>query len=227
MKRGGKMAICLAGGLAFVPTVPGAISDQNPYKAIVARNAFALVPRPIDNPGPVEPPKPPPNVKLTGITKLSGIVRALLMVTPVGGPAKDPLYLSLKVGQQDGDVQVMAIDDKHGQVSIKMNGQLSTLDFDKDGIKVASMPAPPIPGVLTRPGLPAVPIPPPRPPERPVRGEKVEIPKMTPEVQTIAIEVERERLKQAGDDSAKLLPTTELTPDNSPDSGAEPAAPSQ
>lgn len=223
------MAICLAGGLAFVPAVPGALSDQNPYKAIVARNAFALVPLPqIDPGGPPEPPKPPPNVKLTGITKLSGIVRALLMVTPVGGAAKDPLYLSLKAGQQDGDVQVLAIDDKHGQVSIKMNNQVSTLDFDKDGIKVANLPvAAAIPGVLNRPGLPAVPIPPPKPPERPVRGEKVEIPKMTPEVQTIAIEVERERLKQAGDDSAKLLPTTELTPDNSPDSGAEPAAPSQ
>src|SRR5215204_6023284 len=77
------------GALALSAALQAASADtrQNPYVPIVERNAFGLKPPPPMAPdAPKEEQKPPPNVKLTGISNLFQ-KRALLEITEQGAPA--------------------------------------------------------------------------------------------------------------------------------------------
>src|SRR5688500_11920241 len=78
------------GALALGATVQCVSADtrQNPYQPIVERNAFGLKdPPPPPSTDAKEETKPPPNVKLTGISNLFH-KRALLEVTEQGAAAK-------------------------------------------------------------------------------------------------------------------------------------------
>ncbi len=156
------MLMLLAGGLAAsgpVGAVPADPADS-PYQTIVDRNVFSL-----------KPPPPPPSaednkpqavkITLTGITTILGNKR-VLMKSPAppgkpGEPAKPELSYILTEGQREGDIEVIEIDDKGGNVKLKNAGTIVTLNIDKDGPKLPSTP-PPV-------GAPALPggIPPPIP----------------------------------------------------------------
>lgn len=133
-----------------------------PYKVILTRNAFGLKPPPPPPPVDTTEVGPPPNVKLTGIIAITSPKKAMLVVTPVGKPT--PIYLTVNEGDFSDDslLKVVEIDEQAGSVRIVMNGATSTLDFEKNGIKNATAPAPPpgpaglpaIPGMAPQPGTP-------------------------------------------------------------------------
>lgn len=220
------MAICLASGLTLLPAAHAVVSDGNPYKAIITRNPFGLIPPP--PPAPVTTVTPPSNIQLTGITTLMGKKLAMLMATEPG-PGKTPQSYMLTENQRDGQIEVLEIDDKTGTVKINNAGVNQTLTFDKDGIKAAASPIPGLPGGMPPPGGVGIPMParPGNPPTlggglrqiptaRDVRtpstpaaqptatataasansAAKPTQPPMTPEVQTTMIEVNRELTRE-------------------------------
>ncbi len=129
------------------------IKDQ-PYKVILTRNAFGLKPPPPEVVAPKIEEGPPPNIKLTGIIAITSPKKAMFMVQPVGKTAAS--YLTINEGQEDEGLKVLEIDETLGSVKIAMNGATSTLDFEKNGIKNSTAPAPPPNpnGVQIVPGLP-------------------------------------------------------------------------
>lgn len=142
---------------AFIPLCAlssGAASADNPYDGIVARNVFALKPPPA--PATIEEAKPPPpKIFLTGITTILGKKQALLKSPPPpakpGQPPPTELSYILTEGQREGDIEVVAIDEKAGTVKVLNSGTLFVLNFEKDGQKLSPSTAP---GALA-PGIPA------------------------------------------------------------------------
>jgi hypothetical protein len=127
-------------------------SRDEPYRGIVERNVFGLNPKP-PPPEINTPPPPSPRVFLTGITTVLGNKHALLKTTPPAKPgelAKEQAF-TLAEGQREGEIEVLEINEIARSVKVNNYGTITTLDFDKDGVKVAA--APPGPGgVMARPG---------------------------------------------------------------------------
>lgn len=117
-------------------------TKENPYSAIVERNAFGLRPPP---PPPVETPPtlntPQVTVELTGITSILSKRKALLEITEPG-PGKTPKKPIMEEGDRIDAIEVISIDVEKGQVRIRNSGVESNLSF-----KVAkSLPVPGTPG---------------------------------------------------------------------------------
>lgn len=160
MKHGGKMLVCLAGGFAACVAAHAVTPEPptGPYQSIIDRNLFALKPPP-PPPDPEATKAPPVKITLTGITTILGNKRAL-MKSPAppgkpGEPAKPELSYILTVGQREGDVEVLDIDEVAGNVKLRNAGVEVTLNIDKDGPKLAPS-ASGVPGI---PGVPGAPLP--------------------------------------------------------------------
>jgi hypothetical protein len=130
----------------------------SPYQGIVERNVFNLrpPPTPADN---TPPPVPPPRITLTGITTILGNKRALMKALEPPKPpepAREVSYI-LAEGQRDGDIEVIAIDERAGSVKVNNHGTIQELSFDKDGQKLPNNPPP----LIAPPGLPGAATPPP------------------------------------------------------------------
>lgn len=159
MKLGGRMAICVAGGLVL-HTGARALAVETagtPYQAIVDRNVFALkpAPRPEDNP----PPKtPPPKITLQGITSLFGRKTVAFKVNMSLKPGEPPKEQSLTMseGERQGEITVLEINEPAGTVKFNNQGDEQMLDITKD---IAKPPAGPMPTGFTPTisGLPGVP----------------------------------------------------------------------
>ena len=151
MKRLGKIAVCLAGGLLLNIGLPAATanraptpasapapapapvpvinpSPENPYAAISTRNIFGLNP-----PAPLEPVVNPednlPKITPTGIMGVFGNLQVLFKVAPVGKSApgaKEEFYI-LSRGQRQDDIEVVNIDDKNGLVTFDNHGTTQEL----------------------------------------------------------------------------------------------------
>src|SRR5690349_24775865 len=121
MKHGGKILFCLAGSVVVSIAAQAVTSEtqDNPYQSIVDRNVFALKPPP--PPPDPEATKPPPvKITLTGITTILGNKRALMKAPAPPGkpgePAKQEMSYILTVGQREGDIEVLDIDEVGGNV---------------------------------------------------------------------------------------------------------------
>jgi len=190
MKRGGKMLACMVGSLAIC-TVARAVpaeSSDNPYQSIIDRNVFSLKPPP-PPPDPSEANKPQAlKITLTGITTIFGDKRVLMKTAaPPGKPGEAPKteqsYI-LTVGQREGEIEVIDIDEKAGSVKVNNAGSVQTLTFEKDGAKLPSTPAPAAPGV---PGAPQIPgLPAARPGQLPATGgtPNFQLPSRVPRIPT-------------------------------------------
>ena len=153
MKRLGKIAACLAGGLLLnaglraatanrAPTPASApapapvpvinSSPDNPYAAIATRNIFGLNPpvvETVDTNALLEASLP----KITP-TGIMGIFSNLSVLFKVGGaaavkpgqPAKDEFYI-LSEGQRQDDIEVIKIDEKKSLVTFNNHGTTQEL----------------------------------------------------------------------------------------------------
>jgi hypothetical protein len=129
MKRVGKIAIWLAGGLVLSA---GARADNtavasagNPYTPIVTRNIFGLNPVSAETP----PGDPPPKITLKGIMSVHGRSQALYTVVGTGKPgqpAKDQSYI-LSEGQRQDDVEVLHINDQTSLVTFNNHGTVQEI----------------------------------------------------------------------------------------------------
>ncbi len=165
MTSGGTTLACIAGALALfaAATVRADDASATPYQAIVARNVFGLKPPPTP-PDPEANKPPPPKITLTGITTMLGNKRALMkvMMPPKPGTKQEEQSFILAVGQRDGEIEVLEIDDKAGTVKVNEFGTITNLSFENNGVKLASAPppgAPPMAGgaIPPPPGAPAFP----------------------------------------------------------------------
>jgi hypothetical protein len=159
MKRGGRDLVLLACGmvLGVGATASAVDASQNPYQAVVERNVFGLKPPP--PPPDPESIKPPlPKITLTGIITVGGTKRALMKTPPpVGAPVKpgeppktEQGYI-LALGEREGEIEVLEIDEKAGRVKVNYGGSVTDLTFEKDGVKTPPTPGP---GAVPQPGAP-------------------------------------------------------------------------
>lgn len=132
----------------------------NPYSEIADRNIFGLLDPP---PPPVETepepePEPLPNVKITGITTIKGVARALVKLQIPANPkkkepAREESYILIAGGAPQGGVQVLEIQDDPDpdevKVRVRQRNKESWLGLEKDSAKVAAAPTPP-PGANPR-----------------------------------------------------------------------------
>jgi hypothetical protein len=125
MKRIGKIAVCLAVGMALNASLSAAeaMSPNNPYAPIVARNVFGLnPPKPADTT--LNDTEPPPKITPNGIMTIFGNRQVLFKVSiPArrGIPAKENDYI-LSEGQRQDDIEVTSIDEKSGVVTFNNHG---------------------------------------------------------------------------------------------------------
>ena len=129
MKCVGKIAVCLAGGLALNAGLSAAeaVSPNNPYAPIVVRNVFGLnPPQPVD---PNQSSEPPPKITPNGTTDIFGNRQVLFKVSipaKPGIPAKDVDYI-LGEGQRQDDIEVTSIDEKSGVVTFNNHGDVQVI----------------------------------------------------------------------------------------------------
>jgi hypothetical protein len=161
MKRLGKIAVCLAGGLALNAGLRAAdaasantLSPDDPYAVIATRNAFGLV-------APAPPPDPSlaaekslPKITPTGIMTVFGHSQVLFKVAPVAGKpgpgAKEDYYI-LSQGQRQDDIEVTKIDEKNGLVTFDNHGTTQELPLVSPPASGPAAPASPggmNPGIL-------------------------------------------------------------------------------
>ena len=109
-----------------------ALPPGNPYLVISERNVFALRP-PLPHP---EPPRAPiPKVVPVGIATILGVKQALLKVYYPAQPPQPAREDScvLTVGQREGPIEVLAIDEATRSIEIENSGTIVVLSLDRDG----------------------------------------------------------------------------------------------
>ncbi len=126
--------LCLTGALAFGASANTPDSSSNPYQGIVDRNIFGL--RPPPPPASNEPAKPPPPaVTLTGITTILGKKLAFMNVQIPPKPGEQakqgPQSMMLGVGEREGEIEVLDIDEKGGIVKLNDYGVITNVPFAK------------------------------------------------------------------------------------------------
>jgi hypothetical protein len=147
----------VAGGSAF------ALTEDNPYAAIVGRNAFALKPPPRPEDLNKTPPPAAPDIKLQGISTILGRKQVIMKVKTVARPqepAKDQSVM-LGEGEREGDVEVLEINAIEGIVKVNNGSTPLTLTMADNSEKPAAGPALPGTGAGGPPParLPGVPPP--------------------------------------------------------------------
>jgi hypothetical protein len=149
MSLGGQLLVCILGGLALCAPAATADAPGNPYQSIVDRNVFGLrtpPPTPTNNP---EANKPPPaKITLTGIiTGFTGSKRALMkrQVPPKPGSPPNEQSLIMTVGQREGEVEVLEINEVEGTVKVSESGSVTVLNLEKP-------PSSPAPGPVAAAG---------------------------------------------------------------------------
>ena len=132
--------IILASGLQ--QPAHGKEAEQNPYLAIVKRNAFELTDTPPSTQQKTPEPLKASDIKLTGIFLRNGVERAAIALIEKDTNNTKPTYLQLAVGEKQGTVEIKAIDKVTGRVSLLQLGSERELNFKDDVFKTAMTKAP-------------------------------------------------------------------------------------
>jgi hypothetical protein len=174
MKRFGKIAVCLAGGLTLNAGLSGAgpasannpspadpssasPSSASPYAAIAVRNIFGLNPPVVTTNDPNELLLASlPKITPTGIMSVFGQSKVLFKVAAAAAakarqPAKEEFYI-LSEGQRQDDIEVMAIDEKNGLVTFDNHGftqELPLANAPDSGAQAPASPGPRDPSMTT------------------------------------------------------------------------------
>jgi hypothetical protein len=133
MKRAGKIAICLAGGLvlnAGLRADDGVLAN-NPYAPIVIRNVFGLNP-PTPPAAPVKQDVPLPKITPNGIMSILGRLQVLFKVDTVATPGKPSVEESyiLTEGQRQDDIEIVKINEKAAMVTFNNNGVIQEIGLN-------------------------------------------------------------------------------------------------
>ena len=132
--------IMLASGLQ--QPANGKEAEQNPYLAIVKRNAFELTDTPPSTQQKAPEPIKASDIKLTGIFLRNGVERAAIALIEKDKKNTKPTYLQLAVGEKQGTVEIKAIDKVTGRVRLLQLGSERELNFKDDVFKTAMSKAP-------------------------------------------------------------------------------------
>jgi hypothetical protein len=132
--------IMLASGLQ--PSAHGKEAEQNPYLAIVKRNAFDLTDTPPSTQQKAPEPLKASDIKLTGIFLRNGVERAAIALIEKDKKNTKPTYLQLAVGEKQGPIEIKAIDKRTGRVTLLQLGSERELNFKDDAFKTAVSKAP-------------------------------------------------------------------------------------
>ena len=132
--------IILASGLKSPSHGRGA--EQNPYLAIVERNAFNLTDTPPNKEQKAPEPLKASDIKLTGIFLRNGVERAAIALMDQDKKNTKPTFLQLAVGEKQGTIEIKAIDKRAGRVTLLQLGSERELDFKDDAFKTAVSKAP-------------------------------------------------------------------------------------
>lgn len=128
MNHIGKLAVCLAGGLAFSAGLRAddlASTSANPYTPIVDRNIFGLLPPPTVDPNAAAEAQESdlPKITANGIMDVFGNLKVLFTTTPkTKKPGDKPNYYDLAVGEAEDGIEVVSIDQKTQVVTFMNNG---------------------------------------------------------------------------------------------------------
>jgi len=159
MKRHGKMLICLTAGLvsSLSARAVTAGAQGNPYQGVVIRNVFAIKPPPnIKKLAEPEPPKIIPQGIMSMFSRQQVLFKTMMPGSKPGEPPKETAMV-LTVGQREGEIEVVAIDESSGTITFNNHGKVQTLSLEKDGAKPPTGPAvAPLPGISAS-GNPVVP----------------------------------------------------------------------
>ena len=120
----------------------GKETEQNPYLAIVKRNAFELTDTPPSTQQKAPEPLKASDIKLTGIFLRNGVERAAIALIEKDTKNTKPTYLQLAVGEKQGTVEIKAIDKVPGRVTLLQLGSQRELNFKDDVFKTAMSKAP-------------------------------------------------------------------------------------
>jgi hypothetical protein len=162
MKQNGRWAAWLVSGLLLGLSARQLVADvpADAYLGIAGSNVFRLR-SPLLEPGP--PPAPLPKVTPVGITTILNDKRALLRVSFPAHPPEPAKEVSciLTVGQREGPIEILGIDESAGSVKLNNSGTVMVLTLAQDGPRLQSQP--PAPSPLQVPSPARLPPPPPRP----------------------------------------------------------------
>src|ERR1035438_8759765 len=133
----------IAGANALVAETSG-----DPYLGIAGSNIFRLKP-PQPQP-PERPPAPLARAKVVGITTMFSDKRALLKVYLPAIPPEPAKKVSciLTVGQREGPIKVMEIDELAGSVKVNNSGAIMLLTLEKGSPRPQNPSLPPEPPPL-------------------------------------------------------------------------------
>jgi hypothetical protein len=124
----GKLAVCLAGGLAFNAGLRAddlAGTSANPYAPIVDRNVFGLLPPPTVDPNAAAEAQESdlPKITANGIMDVFGNLKVLFTTTAKRPkPGEKPNYYDLAAGEAEDGIEVVSIDQKDQTVTFMNNG---------------------------------------------------------------------------------------------------------
>jgi hypothetical protein len=134
MKQCRKLPLWLIGLLMLSLNARLLVADtsRHPYTGIAARNVFGLGPLAAQPTGP--PPPPLPGIMLVGISTILPNKRALLKVEFPAQPPEPAREVSctLTLGQREGPIEVLAIDETAGTVRVNNSGTEMLLSFARD-----------------------------------------------------------------------------------------------
>jgi hypothetical protein len=136
------LVFCL-GATALIADTP-----RHAYVGIAVGNVFRLRPPPRQEAG--TPPAPLPGVTPVGITTILGDKRVLLKLRFPARPPEPAKEASciLTVGQREGPIEVLEIDETAGSVKVNNSGTVVVLTLAKDGPRQSTGPLAPIPEPL-------------------------------------------------------------------------------
>ena len=145
--------------------------DSNPYLTIVDRNPFRLSPPPPPPAPPEAPPPDLPTVIFSGTVTIGTETKAMFAIKPSaprGGPRgakpqepEETKFISLKVNETEGPVQLLKINSGGDEVEIMNSGTKVTMNMKDNGYAklgpAAAPPGPVMPGLRGLPGGPIMP----------------------------------------------------------------------
>jgi hypothetical protein len=116
-----------------------AVAKDAPYEFIAGRNVFKLHGPLLAPVPPVQPPPPKamPKVIVTGLTDVCGRRQVLAEISEPGQPTIEPV---LAEGEEAGLVRVIHIDVARSLVSVRINGEESTLVLHSPAVPATPQP---------------------------------------------------------------------------------------